>query len=76
MEAEFAASGLAHERLLAARVEHVSKNRRRMVDDVAKEVDAAASDYLALVDQMEAKRQEVLDLRQLRCGPRSSRPRR
>ena len=63
LQAEHLAAGLAYERLLAERVPHVERNRRRMVDDIAKEVGAAARAYLELVDQLEETRRALVDWR-------------
>ena len=46
------------------RAEHVAKNRRKMLGDMRDEVEAAASEYRALVDQLEQTRRELLELRQ------------
>lgn len=63
LEAEYGAAGIAHDRLLAGRAAHVAANRVRMLKDVRQQVEDAASEYRTLVDQLEAKRQELLELR-------------
>jgi hypothetical protein len=63
LEAEFGATGIAHDRLLAERAVHVEKNRKRMLGDMREEVEAAASEYRALIDQLEETRRELLELR-------------
>ena len=63
LEAEYGALGIGHERVLAERAAHVEKNRRKMLGDVRGHVETAAAEYRALVDQIEAKRQELLELR-------------
>jgi hypothetical protein len=45
---------------LRERAEHVARNRRRFVRDMTEE---AAADYRRLVDELEAKRGQVLELR-------------
>ena len=57
---------VGYERLLRERAEHVAKNRRKMLGDMRDEVEAAASEYRALVDQLEVTRRELLELRS-RC---------
>ena len=63
LEAEYRALGIGHERVLAERAAHVEKNRRKMLGDMREHVETAAAEYRALVDQIEAKRQELLELR-------------
>ena len=48
---------------MAERAAHVEKNRRKMLGDVRQQVETAASEYRALVDQLEEKRRELLELR-------------
>jgi hypothetical protein len=69
LQAEYAALGVSYGRLLAERAEHVRKHRKQMVSTVRKAKEAAARDYAALVDQLEEKRQELLDLWRPRRGP-------
>jgi HAMP domain-containing protein len=62
-KAEFGASGSAHVRLLAERADHDERNRKRMLADMKEEIEAAASEYRALVDQLEHTRRDLLELR-------------
>lgn len=62
-QAEYEALGIAYERLLRERSDHVADNRDRMGADVTKAIEEAKADHARLVDQLEAKRQELLDLR-------------
>lgn len=64
LQAEHAALGVRYNRLLGERVEHVRRCRKAMLRDVGTAKDEVAREYAALVDQLEAKRQELLDLRQ------------
>lgn len=63
LEAEYGALGIAHDRLLAERASHVEKSRKRMLADMREEIEAASSEYTALIDQLEATRRELLELR-------------
>ena len=63
LEAEYGALGIGHERVLAERAAHVQKNRRKMLGDIREHVETAATEYRALVDQLEEKRRELLELR-------------
>lgn len=63
LQAEAEAQGLVRERLLVERGEHVRTNRKRMAADVNKAVHAVEAEAQALVDQLEQKRQELLELR-------------
>ena len=62
-QAEYEAAGLRYEETLHERVEHIAKNRRRCERYVAKEREKAAAEYRRLVDELEAKRRELLELR-------------
>jgi hypothetical protein len=62
-QAEYEALGERYNRVLVQRVEHVAKNRERFKRDVRKAKEQAAADYARLVDELEATRQELLDLR-------------
>ena len=62
-QAEYEAAGLRYDQTLRERAEHVRKNRGRFVSDVRKAKEKAATDYRRLVDDLEGKRREVLDLR-------------
>ena len=57
-------SGSATSGCSVSGAEHVSRNRQKMSRDVRKHVEAAAGEYVALVDALEQKRQELLELRQ------------
>lgn len=63
-QAEYEALGTSYERVLAQRVEHVAKNRGRFRSAVQKAKAKAAAEYARLIDEIEATRQELLDLRQ------------
>lgn len=63
--AEFAARLRVSEPTIYRRVadgEHVAKNRRRFVRDVEKAKEKAAGEYRRLVDELEGKRHDVLEL--------------
>jgi hypothetical protein len=62
-QAECDALGIRYDQMLRERAEHVQKNRRRLVADVDKQKQAAAAEYARLVDELQAKRQELLELR-------------
>jgi hypothetical protein len=62
-QAEYEAAGLRYDQTLRERAEHVMRNRSRFVRDVAKAKEEAAANYRRLVDELEGKRREVLDLR-------------
>jgi hypothetical protein len=62
-QAEYEALGKRYDATLIERAEHVASNRRRFQRDVEKAKEKAASEYRRLVDELEAKRQELLDLR-------------
>jgi hypothetical protein len=62
-QADYEAAGIRYDQTLRERAEHVAKNRGRFARDVQKAKDAAAAEYRRLVDELAAKRREVLDLR-------------
>jgi hypothetical protein len=63
-QAEYEALGTSYNRVLAQRIEHVAKNRSRFQSDVQKAKAKAAAEYARLINEIEATRQELLDLRQ------------
>jgi hypothetical protein len=62
-QAEYDALGIQYDATLRRRVDHVTKNRGRFKRDVTAAKKKAAAEYKMLIDQLEAKRQELLDLR-------------
>jgi hypothetical protein len=55
--------GIRYNRVLGERVEHVTKCRKPMLRDIGEAKDEVAERYAKLVDELEATRQELLDLR-------------
>jgi hypothetical protein len=62
-QAEYDALGIQYNATLRRRADHVTKNRGRFMRDVAAAKKKAAAEYKMLIDQLETKRQELLDLR-------------
>jgi hypothetical protein len=63
LQAEYEALGLHYDKTLRERAEHVVKNRARFASDMRKAVANAEAAYRKGIDELEANRQELLDLR-------------
>ena len=63
LSAEYDATGVEYDRTLRERAEHIERNRSKMVADIRKAVEETVGRYLRLVDELEAARADLLDLR-------------